>query len=297
MSVVRRSIMRRSTGSYLIRCLLPALGLAIAPAVAPADLIGHWKFDDAAPGNTTTTTAADSSPNGNGATYAGNGAISWITGKAGSAFQLGGGSSRFELADSSDLKVTGAVTVSAWVKPTATSNFGLVAGIDQTGGSANDMYTLKTSGSATSSPRWDVVAAAGTGSNVSLDASDSLTNFSAATADGWVHLAGVFDPGNFARLYVNGVLEAEDTSAIPTAIQLTVTPFQIGHNASDSGSNALQAAVDDIQVYDQALSAADVALLFNNPGVVIPEPSTVVLAAIGLLGLVGCGWRRRRKAA
>lgn len=112
------------------------LGLAIAPA--HADLIGHWKFDEGA-GPTT----ADSSVNGNTATQAGT-VGSWIVGKAGSAYQLGSGTSRFELADSSDLQVTGALTVSAWVNPFATSSYGLVAGVDQTGGTPNDMYALKT---------------------------------------------------------------------------------------------------------------------------------------------------------
>ncbi|MEM7391281.1 MAG: LamG-like jellyroll fold domain-containing protein, partial [Verrucomicrobiota bacterium] len=220
--------------------------------------VAHWKFDEGAG-----TTAADCSSNSNTATLAG-ASGSWVTGRAGSAYQLGGSASRFEVSDSSVLRMTGPVTVSAWVNPFAASTFGLIAGIDQTGGSANDMYTLKTSGG--DLPRWDVVAAAGTGANISLDAPSTLAAYSGLATDGWVHVVGVFDPGIAARLYVNGVLVNEDTNDVPTAVQSTATPFQIGHNASGSGANPLLAAVDDIQVYDSALSANDVTYLYNNPG-------------------------------
>lgn len=276
------------TRSFLI--LVAAATLAFMTTSANAALIGHWKFDEGAG-----TTTADFSGNGNTATQAG--AVgSWTTGKAGSAYELGGSTSRFELADSTDLRVTGAVTVSAWVNPDAISNFGLTAGIDQTGGSANDMYTLKTSGSGTDKLRWDVV---GPGTNVSLDSTSTLSTLG-GIGDGWVHVVGVYDPSGFAGLYVNGVLDVS-TASVPTSIQLTATPFQFGHNASDSGGFPLLAALDDIQVYDQALSAGDVSFLFSNPGTelggavsaAVPEPSTLILAAIGFVGFVGTRRRKR----
>jgi len=237
-----------------------------APDASPADtasggLIGWWTFDEGA-GNT----AADSSTNGNTATQAGT-AGSWITGKADNAYELGGSGCRFELlGGSGDLQVTGAVTVSAWVNPTSASSYGLIAGIDQTGGSDNDMYALKTD--AGDKPYWAVI---GPGTDVGLTASSTLA---ALAGGGWVHLVAVYDPATgFAGLYTNGVLDVS-TTTVPTSIQLKSTPFQIGHNAADSGSYPLNAAVDDIQVYDQALSSAQIAYLYNSPGNTLPaEPS------------------------
>lgn len=215
----------------------------------PDGLIGHWTFDESAG-----TTAADSSSHANTATQAGT-VGSWVSGKYDNAYRLGGLSSRFELAYSGHLQVTGAVTVAAWVKPLTASSYGLIAGIDTTGGTANDMYSLKTDGG--DKPRWAVVSGGG-GDSVEFDATDTLANFSAARADGWVHLAGVFDPGVGAYLYVNGVLNASDVTSVPTSIQLKATDFQMGHNAADSGSYPLNAAVDDVRIYNRALSAKEV---------------------------------------
>jgi len=278
----------RTTRHRATVVMMTTAAVLFAAAQAPAGLIGHWNFDE---GSGTTT--ADSSPNGNTATQAGT-AGSWITGKAGGAYQLGGGNCRFELADSSDLRVTGAVTVSAWVNPTAASNFGVIAGIDQTGGSANDMYSLKTADSGSDKLRWDVI---GPGTNVSLDSTSALFGTLGNIGDGWVHVAGVYDPSGFAGLYVNGALDVSTTS-VPTSIQLKTTPFQMGHNASDSGSYPLKAAVDDVQVYNEALSADDVAFLFNNPGsalgsALIPEPATMCALGLAVAGLSGYVRRRR----
>ncbi|MBT3193291.1 MAG: hypothetical protein HN341_12115, partial [Verrucomicrobia bacterium] len=218
--------------------------------------IGWWKFNEGSG-----TNVLDSSGNDNTATQAGS-VGSWITGKADDAYELGGSDCRFELlSGSGDLQVTGAVTVSAWVNPTASSSYGLVAGVDQTGGTGSDMYALKTDGS--DKPHWAVI---GPGTDVGLTASSTLSTLGAA-GDGWVHLVGVYDPDTeFAGLYTNGVL-ADSSTTVPTSIQsIPATSFQIGHNASDNGGAPLNAAVDDIQVYDQALSAAQVAYLYNSPG-------------------------------
>ncbi len=262
--------------------LVISASLAALCGKADAALIGYWNFDEGAG-----TTTADSSPNTNTATQAG-AAGSWIGGVDGSAYELGGTTSRFEVVDSSDLAVTGAVTVSAWVNPFAASNFGVIAGIDQTGGTPNDMYSLKTTNSAGDSLNWAVI---GPGSNVNLVSTNTLNTLSNSRVD-WVHVVGVYDPSGFAGLYINGTLDVSTTN-VPTSIQSRTTPFQIGHNASDSGGNALNAAVDDIQIYDQVLSASDVTLLFNNPGKSldsIPEPSVAALFALAGLALT----RRRR---
>lgn len=74
---------------------------------------------------------------------------------------------------------------------------------------------------------------------------------------------------------MNGVLVAT-TSTVPASIQLrTETDFQIGHNASDSGSHSLRAAVDVIQVYKKALFPEQVEFLFNNPGQSTPWRSAL----------------------
>lgn len=69
-----------------------------------------------------------------------------------------------------------------------------------------------------------------------------------------------------------------------------------GNNGGD-----LAGAIDDARVYNVALSDADILNLFNDAAlsdqVVVPEPSSVVLAGIGGTFLLGGFIRRRRKTA
>lgn len=265
-----------------LACVAIAACALVGASSAHAALIGHWTFDEG-----TGTTAADSSTNANTATLAG-AAGSWTTGQIDDAYELGGNTSRFELADSSDLQVTGAVSVSAWVRPSAISNFGVIAGIDQTGGTANDMYSLKTTGSSSNRLNWQVI---GPGTNVNLESSDNFFG-TGELSDGsqWVHVVGVYDPsgGGSAVLYINGLPDVS-TASVPTSIQSVATPFQIGQNAADSGFPYL-GAVDDIRVYDEALSAQDVAALF---AAAQPVPTPAALPA-GLALLTLAAARRRR---
>ena len=67
----------------------------------------------------------------------------------------------------------------------------------------------------------------------------------------------------------------------------------IGRNANGAAYRAeFDGIIDDIQVYDTVLAESDIEFLFNNPGAAIPEPSSLVLAALGLLSLAFVAWRR-----
>ena len=47
--------------------------------------------------------------------------------------------------------------------------------------------------------------------------------------------------------------------------------------------------IDDVRIYNTALSAGDVQALAS-----VPEPSVTVLLISGLLGLLAYAWRKRR---
>jgi MYXO-CTERM domain-containing protein len=78
------------------------------------------------------------------------------------------------------------------------------------------------------------------------------------------------------------------------------TQFRIGDWAQN---NSFDGSIDDVQFYDVALSDAEIAQLFINPGQslddlqgpVVPEPGSITIAALGFLSLGIVGWRRRRR--
>jgi hypothetical protein len=65
-------------------------------------------------------------------------------------------------------------------------------------------------------------------------------------------------------------------------------------NASDgpAGDKQFDGLMDDVQIYDYALNADLIGQLYEHPGSVIPEPTTLSLLALG--GLAALRRRRRR---
>lgn len=55
----------------------------------------------------------------------------------------------------------------------------------------------------------------------------------------------------------------------------------------------IDATIDDVQVYNSALLAADISTLYTTPGSVVPEPNAINL--IGIMSFLGVFIRQRRR--
>jgi hypothetical protein len=75
---------------------------------------------------------------------------------------------------------------------------------------------------------------------------------SALPVHAWAHLAITYD-GHIERLYVNGQLVSEDTSAPP---QVSKGELQIG--GSTEQGNSLNGRLDEVRIYNRALNVAEV---------------------------------------
>ena len=76
---------------------------------------------------------------------------------------------------------------------------------------------------------------------------------------------GVADGADFARLYVDGKLVAENADLLGF-VQPVPSSFLMGAVKSGENLFGLSGALDDLQIYDLALSTEDIAFLFANPG-------------------------------
>ena len=94
------------------------------------------------------------------------------------------------------------------------------------------------------------------------------------------------------KIYINGTVQT-DVQALTASHDLAnLGNWLVG--AERIGSRFYNGALDDVRLYDNELSASEVSALNAAGPLYVPEPSTLGLAALGLLGLVSCGRRRKR---
>jgi hypothetical protein len=209
-----------------------------AQVVQPGlNLVGHWKMDEPS-GNTLT----DHSGNGNNATLLSTSGVGRVTGREGLAIALPGTNNRYATAPhSGSLNITGAITVSAWIRP-------------------NDVHTRKIL-TKTGPGGYDLGLSSGGKVSLILNgtSAQSLQSNTSYPSDGstWMHVAATFD-GSTATIYVNGQPDASRNLGA-VAIGSNTSALHIG--ALLGGSNRFNGAIDDLRLYSRALSAAEIASL------------------------------------
>jgi uncharacterized repeat protein (TIGR01451 family) len=198
------------------------------------------------------TTVADTSGNGNGGTI---GTATWSTaGKFGNALSFNGTSAKVTVPDSNSLDLTSGMTLEAWVFPTAIGNWR-----DAVYKGQDDIYYLM----ASSDRNGAAPAAGGTWSSSPLAAPSNLTT------NAWSHLAATYD-GQTLRLYVNGVQVA--SRAQTGSIATSTGALTIGGDALYGQYFA--GRIDEVRVYNTALSAAQVQADMNTAIGGGPPPDT-----------------------
>ncbi len=115
-------------------------------------------------------------------------------------------------------------------------------------------------------------------------------------ADGsWRHLALVRPSSGDAIIYVDGtavgITAIADTDTEPQDVN-NDQPWFIGQVKASTG--LYTGLIDEPAMWNSALSGDNVEWLANNSLHLIPEPSTLILLATGLVALLVYGLRRRR---
>ena len=236
-------------------------------APPPSGLVAAYGFDEGVG-----SSVADASGSGNGGTISG---ASWTTGRFGGALSFNGTNNWVTVPDANSLDLT-RFTISAWVKPASTqSGWRTVALKEKTNGLA---YALYANGVSPSAPAvWiDAGSEVGTG-----------TGASALPAGVWSYVTGTYD-GSALRLYVDGVLKA--TRNTTGTIAATTGPLRIGGNAV--WTEWFNGALDEIRIYNRALSAAEINTDRNTPIRQDTDPPSAPtgLTAAGGLGTVALSW-------
>ncbi len=195
-------------------------------------LVGWWPLDGD-PG--------DRSGNGNNGTWYGSmiGGSYYTGGKINQAGNFNGTDDYVNVPTSPLLHPLSYVTVSAWVN--MTSSTGPFDGITTDNG--NDYYLQA------QWPKWRFYVI-----NTSSVYKDvfSINNI---TTGQWYFLTGVYDGSNVS-LYVNGVLQAQNP-------QTGNIQNSAGNITISTGGRHFYGTIDDVRIYNRALSAAEIQAIYN----------------------------------
>ena len=189
----------------------------------------------------------------------------WTTeGRNGNALSFNGSSSYVDLGNPALLQITGSMTWSAWVKAAANpaDDGQIVAKADDASG-----WQLKTSPD--TGPHTFGVRVAGAINTFARRYSTTVRSLNV-----WYHVAGVYNASaQTLDIYVNGVLDNGTLRGIIPAAQLNAAVnVYIGRRTSLYSGYYFNGVIDDLRIYNRALSQAEIQADMNTP-VGSPQPT------------------------
>lgn len=246
---------------------------SLAAAQSPTN---WWRFDE-----TSGAIAADSAGSNNG--ILGGNAVFVGGGVSGNALDV----TNFGWAGMGDiLPMTGtSFTISAWFRTSDTSaNSTIIAGRHYTGTFNGYMLRINQD-----------LAGYGTSGRGSFYQSNSPANTvvgtSTVTNGVWHHMLATYTVGGTTTLYIDGI--AEGTLPSQTINPSAFSAFIVGgvvSSLTNSIVGTFSGLIDDVQIYDFALTPGQASFLAANPGRALPTPGAGVLLVGGMMHST----RRRR---
>ena len=175
-------------------------------------------------------------------------------GKLGQALTFDGVDDKVSVADSTSLDITSAITMSAWVKFDSGADDGdSIISKDHT--SCVEPYRMY------SINLWISGGVKKIRTEIAIGGLDkNLATLTALSADRWYHVAMTYDGSNI-RLYLDGTLD--NSSAQTGSIDTSNQPVLIGKHEVGDCTGVWDGLLDDVRVYNRALSADEVRQLYQ----------------------------------
>ena len=229
---------------------LACVAVLAGPSVAALTdgLVGYWPLDD--------LDAADVS--GNGLDGIVNGFVDVAEDRFGNPdgamLFAGFAADNVNLGDPEELRITGAMTLAAWVvlDSNNTNNARIISKMGG-GGARSWSLNIESSGS----PATFQIAADGN-TVISVNDVDELP------MDEWVHMVGIFRPGLSTEIYVNTELKEINEIDIPDEQYSDNGQSVLIGSRNACGNCGWTGSIDDVAVWNRDLSVAEVVDLFEN---------------------------------
>jgi hypothetical protein len=248
-------------------------------AKARASVIAHYSFDEA--GGLTATDSVG------GVTGTLQGSATFVPGGiAGNALSLSTTNEGVVNMGNKFAFLSGNYSVAFWVKTTTTEADTVVLSKHAAGFENGYLFSIGPTGGG------------GLAGKTSFAASEVVPNGLTSTTtvnDGaWHQIVGVYTAGGNHSIYVDGAPAEQSKATVPMIDN--VAAFYVGGVGAIGNPTVADGRytglVDDLQLYNNALTDAEVNTLFANPGKVVPEP-----ASLSILGLATAATLIRRHRA
>ena len=231
----------------LLLRFLVTLTLLTSPSQAAAQtggLVAAYAFSEGSG-----TTVADASGNGNSGVLT-NGPL-FVAGKNGGGVSLDGVNDFVNLSNPLSLRLTGSMTLSAWIKSSAFP-FDDAAIISKRQ-SSNTGYQLDTT--VDSGPRT-------IGFKISDASGNGIARYGATALalNTWYHVAGVYNAsGRTMTVYLNGQVDnGAQIGTVPAAQSNSNQNVNLGRRPGVPGTFNFAGVLDDVRIYNRALTQAEI---------------------------------------
>ena len=240
----RRELLKAGVNLGLSAAALDAWLLETGTAWADTTgLVGYWPLDDARG-----LSAADLSGNNHNGKL--NNSPVWTTGKVGAALIFNGLNTAIDI-NTSVLNTSNSFSVAAWVQLADLNKWHTAVSQD-----GNDISGFFLQFTASSQFAFSLVNSDST-SGTAIRATSKFN----PVVNTWYHLVGVYDASaKQSSLYVNGVLQSSQT--VPAAWNAGGETV-IGRAKWGGNTDFWNGKIDDVRLYNRALSATDVSDLYG----------------------------------
>ncbi len=221
-------------------CTIVALLLLVFVVRSPAraTLVAHWQFDEAVPGAVVNEIGADGTNNG---------ATINQPGRVGTAYSFDGSNDKVNTNLKSIVPATGPMSIVGWVNTTAPSS-----------GTGQYLFGNYMSGASGRSAMQILNGELGWFTNSDVRSSNVTVN------DGrWHHVGVTRDASNQFDFWVDGT--PHSIGSYSTAIASGTYDWLMGGRSADNNRN-YTGLLDDVRVYDHALSASEIRALPGDLG-------------------------------
>lgn len=203
--------------------------VALGNTTLAEDPISYWGLD----GNSN-----DSNGSNNGTDTS----ITYSTGKFGNGAVFNGTTSMINVGTDNSLNLTSALTIAAWIYPTGwgENNFGRI--FQRHVGSTGYMLYLSSSIS-----------------GITFNAGGDISSQQSIELNKWQFVVATLSGGT-AKIYINGILVTQASGTISGA---SGEAGYIGNRSNNSGDRTFDGILDDVAIFDRALTATEIFELYT----------------------------------